>query len=848
MKNKYLIFLIFLTILNIIKCISQNNCLYNNINKGIIYDLSPFKRNSSDPWTATSKLPYGGDNLYKFNFCNVTVDQCHGSPDESPLNIYSSACQSNYYQVGSVLEPESVEFPDNGLTIITSSYHIDPTSDNACMGSPVPNRRRMKFFLICNLNMRLLTSKTEVLEVETCTYQIEYYSSLVCDCNYGCSNHGGCYGSGHCLCDSKTNGSQCETSRVIIKQVYYHRHLHEDNIDIFGYFGFISPMLTTVKIGNTYDCLNGKQHSPLYISCTPTTLFYGEQVISYTDGDLSSNFSKNLGTYRIEFLTTIKNIKLSLTGFFGTISNESIINIGELQCNNLKQINDSNIVCQVDKLQFGENNVTITDNDLSYTILKDFGNCTSHVKYEVNSCLCDSKTKGVHCEISKIYIGSVKSPTIDGGLTYIYGFFSIISENSIIDIGSNQCINIIQYNETTIQCEIIAGVGIHDVTLNDGDITFTLLKGFQYTPLLLSKCFKDDKPCGGISQGVCTNNGCVCKSPWVGTDCSSKVIIIPQPSKNDSNPTIEFEINDEQTNKYNNNNNTLFKSIISIVKLRELDFNSKEINSFNFSKWEFKEIDNTTYKYKSNISTTDVTITLQWFEKETNISFAYSDIKMKPSTIKYTIEISKYNFKNKLNRLQLIISTMMVMNNTSDDGNNNNKNNNNNKICSNKEFGETIKEENSNYLKIQIDNHSIYARFIKRAIVDTTKIITLENSMLDSSRLSDINIDGSGSKSDNVSYREAFIGITIPYFQNQIIIDPDFTMLMDTKEISSLSSSYSNNNESGMSASKIAAIIICSILFVVVIVAGSTYIWFKKKSDENLIKTIQMKMQSGSFN
>lgn len=95
---------------------------------------------------------------------------------------------------------------------------------------------------------------------------------------------------------------------------------------------------------------------------------------------------------------------------------------------------------------------------------------------------------------------------------------------------------------------------------------------------------------------------------------------------------------------------------------------------------------------------------------KTNISFANSDIKMNPSTIKYTIEISKYNFKNKLNRLQLIISAMMIINKTSDDDNNNNNN-----ICSIKEFGETIKEENSNYLKIQIDNHSIYARFIKRA-------------------------------------------------------------------------------------------------------------------------------------
>lgn len=256
------------------------------------------------------------------------------------------------------------------------------------------------------------------------------------------------------------------------------------------------------------------------------------QIIGYTDGDLSFNFSNDFGTCtshgtfnktqnkcicdtqtsgqlcekslividRIEFSTTIKNIKLSLDGVFGTISNESTIHIGELQCNNIKQINDFNIVYQVDILQFGEKNVTFTDNDLSYTILKDFGNCTSHGEYEANSCLCDSKTKGDHCEISKIYIDSVKSPTIDGGLTFIYGFFGNISENSTIDIGSNQCINIIQYNETTIQCEIVAGFGIHDLTLNDGDIIFTLLKSFQYTPLLLSKCFKDDKPCGGISQ------------------------------------------------------------------------------------------------------------------------------------------------------------------------------------------------------------------------------------------------------------------------------------------------------------------------------------------------------------
>ncbi|KAM9985368.1 hypothetical protein ACTFIZ_008920 [Dictyostelium cf. discoideum] len=1087
--NKYLIFLI-LTSLNIITCVGQKNCQYYNANKGISYDLTPLKRDSSDPWTATSKIIYGFDNLYKFNFCNVTVDKCHGTlPGESPLNIYSTACQSNFYQTGSTIEAETVQFPENGLTIITSSSHIEPTKGNDCSGSSVPNRRRMKFYFICDINKGLFTNKTEVYEPELCTYQIEYYSSLVCNCSTGCSNHGICNENGGCKCDSKTSGNQCEISNIIITQVLYSREIQEDNLEIIGFFGIISLISTTVKIGNSYTCNNIKQQSETNIKCTMINKLIGEQILSYTDGDLSYNFSKNFGTCtshgiynktenyckcdtqtsgeicqnslividRIEFLTTTKNTNLSLLGYFGTISIESTILVGELQCNNIKQINETNIECQVDIpqfgeknvkftdhdlsytflkdfgkcttnhgiynntenkckcdtqtigescqnslividkiefltttkntkllligyfgtitnestiyvgelqcnnkkqineiniecqvdipqfgpknvtfvdndlsftflkdfgnctyhgiynktenkckcdtqtigescqnslividridfstttkntklsligyfgiisiestihvgelkcnnikqmnefkidcqldiLQFGQKNVILTDNDLSFTFLKDFGNCTSHGKYEDNLCLCDSKTKGDHCEISKIFINSVNSPTINGGLTFIYGFFGNISENSTIEIGLNQCINIIQYNHSTIQCEIGAGVGIHDVTINDDDLIFTLLKSFEYTPIQKPKCSQDEKPCGGISQGVCTYSGCVCKSPWVGIDCSSKVIIIPQPSKNDSNPTIEFETNGEQVNKYNNN--TLFKSIISIVKLRELDFNSKEVNSFDFIKWEFYEIDNTTYIYKSNISTsenknensnsnTDITVTLQWFEKETNISFANSDIKMNPSSIKYTIEMSKYNFKNKLNRLQLIISAMMIMDNPDEIN-----------ICSNKEFGETIKEENSNYLKIQIDNHSIYGRFIKRAIVDTSKIITLENTMLDSLTLSEININ---SKNDNVSHREAFIGITIPYYQDQIIIDPDFSMLLDTKEISSTNSICSNINESGLSASKLAAIIICSILFAVVIVVGTTYIYFKKKYDKDLVESIKMK-------
>ncbi|KAN0030542.1 hypothetical protein ACTA71_009182 [Dictyostelium dimigraforme] len=1258
----------------------------------------------SNPYTASSNNLYGGDNLYKFNFCNVTVDRCHGFSGESPLNIYSTACQSNYYQTGSVKEVEQVNYNANGITITTSSYYFNPIDGNDCSKSPVPNRRRMIFNFICDPNQGTLAFKTKVMEdpLVMCTYSVDMYSSLVCNCGSGCSKHGKCLSNGDCDCDSKTSGIQCGTSRIVITQVLYFVDNVADNIELVGYFGSdISK--STIKIGSNYQCNNIKQKNTTNISCTLATKIVGSQNVYYVDGDLSTTFLKEFdsctshgvydkaqkkcicdsqtsgivceisniqiinaiqqsigkinqvtvigffgtitknssikigglqcnnlkqinqthisceiqvqygvknvlftdndlsssmlidfetctshgvyskvqkkcicdsqtggefceiskiiindvyqslvmgkntvailgffgtttvngtitvgqlqcdrmdivsqtliyceigvqyglknvtfvdndlsysmvadlktctshGVYNndlnkcvcdtqtkgefcevslivindIDYSSTFKDTQISLIGYFGNTSQEKAIQIGELQCNNINQINYGLITCEI-QVQFGFKNVTFTDSYLSYTFLKEFENCTkygyydsynmnctcdsqttgqhceisrikiddiiqplelnnsqigligyfgdpslnktitigesecnsivqlnetfiycyigkqfglkkvtiienefsyslikefdycshhgqydevsrtcicdskttgyycevsriiidnfnhistlshsninligyfgdfsnvtikigemeclnvnqinetlilceitrqfgemnvsiidgdlsysisnqfekctSHGVFERNSnaCLCDSQTNGGNCQFSKIYIDSVNSPTTNGGTTVLFGFFGNISTYSTIDIGLNPCINIIQSNEESIQCEVGPGIGIQNVTFNDGDLNFTLINTFRYVtiepPL---KCLGGDNPCGGVSQGTCTKNGCVCRSPWVGSDCSSKVIIIPQPSKNYSNPTIQLETNGDDINR-NYTDDTLFKSIISIVKLRELDFNSKEVNSFNFEKWQFNEIDNSTYKYESNITVpsanlnenstiTNVTITLQWFDKETNVSFAGDIIKMNPSSIKYTIEISKYKFANQLNRLQLVMSAMLGINKT--DG-----------ICSNKEFGEQSNEENSNYLKIRIENHSIYGRFIKRAIVDKTKITSLENSMLDSSTLLDSTIDH---QTDSISSPEAYIGITIPYYQNHIIIDPDFSMLLDSREIKSTSSICSKNG-SGLSGSKIAAIVICSTFFAVAIGIGAFYYWYKKKYDEDLVKTIKMK-------
>ncbi|KAF2071318.1 hypothetical protein CYY_007368, partial [Polysphondylium violaceum] len=47
--------------------------------------------------------------------------------------------------------------------------------------------------------------------------------------------------------------------------------------------------------------------------------------------------------------------------------------------------------------------------------------------------------------------------------------------------------------------------------------------------------------CGGIDHGECTPSGCVCKSPWVGSDCTSEVIIV-KPTINPTSPSTNITV------------------------------------------------------------------------------------------------------------------------------------------------------------------------------------------------------------------------------------------------------------------------------------------------------------------
>ncbi|KAK5575642.1 hypothetical protein RB653_006775 [Dictyostelium firmibasis] len=324
------------------------------------------------------------------------------------------------------------------------------------------------------------------------------------------------------------------------------------------------------------------------------------------------------------------------------------------------------------------------------------------------------------------------------------------------------------------------------------------------------KCLGNPE-CGGKSQGYCSPNGCICYPPWIGTSCQSKVILVPPPIVNPSEPSTNLT-----TNSTNNEVSSLV-GVISIVSLRELDINNQVIKTNRFEKWnqtnleKNRNIYTTSIKFSNNINDCIVNVETEWYEKLTNISFANQVLVMNPSTLKYNINITSYPFENKLNTLQLVIKAKLTQNNYDDD------------VCSGQDFGNTV-ADNSEYVQLSVKDHSLYGRFVKRAIVDG-RLLSINNIKLD-------DLDDES----NYYTSESYIGIQIPQYTNLVQLDPDFGLLVD----SSSTDSICRDSSSLSRAAKIGIIVGCVGFVIVVVIVVALLVKYKYHL-RNLKSEIKMK-------
>ncbi|EFA83007.1 hypothetical protein PPL_03789 [Heterostelium album PN500] len=328
-------------------------------------------------------------------------------------------------------------------------------------------------------------------------------------------------------------------------------------------------------------------------------------------------------------------------------------------------------------------------------------------------------------------------------------------------------------------------------------------------------------PCPGtpkcFGNGDCTANGCVCRLPWYGESCNSKSINVPNPLDPNDTPTTNSTINDPSTG--------IFTSVVSIASLREKTPDQSIFQEYKFSNWTFtnlSDVDNYQYQYSSPIGgnqTTVVRVFVQFFQNMTDFSFAGQNTTMMPGTIKYSISLSPYKFDNILNTLE------MVMTATAASSENNS--------CSMNEYG--YSKDNSNtlqWIKLKINDKSLYGRFLSVGIVDG-RISQVSNVILDGSSLE--------IPRENQTVN-TYVGMGIPFYSQSVVIDPDFSVLLENDAENAKSACKSSPG--GLSKSAKIGIIVASCVVGVAIVGTAAVVIIKKRKFNNENRSLEMKLDN----
>ncbi|EFA85137.1 hypothetical protein PPL_02136 [Heterostelium album PN500] len=293
------------------------------------------------------------------------------------------------------------------------------------------------------------------------------------------------------------------------------------------------------------------------------------------------------------------------------------------------------------------------------------------------------------------------------------------------------------------------------------------------------------------NNGNCINSICQCQLPWYGPSCSSKIIIVPTPPANPE-PVTGTNITES---------GSLITTSIEIIGIRELDDTMNIVKQFNISNWNFTDLTTPTsnpkyfYSTQLNQTTTFLNVSIEYFKQSTNITFANHNLYIPQSTIKFTMNLNSYKFDNPLNFLQILMKSS-IETDSSDS-------------CSSSGVG--VSGGSVEWIKLNIDNQSLYGRFLSDAVIDYT-VTPIQN----------VIIDQDDTKSNTNQIRSAIVGITIPNHLFSVDLDPDFSNLIDVD--SSDTSDFICSKKNRLSNGAIAGIVVGIVVFVSIVIATTFFL------------------------
>ncbi|KAM9953277.1 hypothetical protein ACTFIR_008340 [Dictyostelium discoideum] len=450
-------------------------------------------------------------------------------------------------------------------------------------------------------------------------------------------------------------------------------------------------------------------------------------------------------------------------------------------------------------------------------------NCLNVIGFSTDSLKSLGKTYYINNTIEEK--PEIQNANYNNGLITINGFrMGYLTSNLIINFitsGSSSLTikNFISFSDRQIITDQIKSFGIENkiqiaIQTSDGLIS-------DYYPLTIpadgsittptptntptttpKQCPGGIPSCGGPSRGTCKSDfTCLCIAPNTGLDCLS--------TSSGSNGTV-----DPNAPNVNFNYQGEYQSLIVVYSLKEIDFNGKLVREFIFSNWSFIKTDNDHFQFNTSIISdtvnnlkTNIIVKIVRYHEYKIITFANSNISIEPNTVKYSIDMDHYEFKSNLNTLQLLISASLETSKTDD-------------ICSSSQFGDN---GDSSFIQVKIDNIILLGRFLKRSIID---------GLISTITQIPINIYDN----NNSGNSKSFIAMEIPNYKREISLDPNFSVLVDSRSTNSDDpNSICSSNKKGLTTPQLVGIIIGGAFLFVILVILLGIVLYRHSTTSRLI-------------
>ncbi|EFA80710.1 hypothetical protein PPL_06296 [Heterostelium album PN500] len=309
----------------------------------------------------------------------------------------------------------------------------------------------------------------------------------------------------------------------------------------------------------------------------------------------------------------------------------------------------------------------------------------------------------------------------------------------------------------------------------------------------LDDCGTDSK-CNG--NGQCVSGRCQCYRNFNGYYCESAIDTGVKITPNEKQPAPTIVTKEGLGFKFN------------IIAIQELNSQEMVVNEINTTQWNYNvdvKQNLTTHQYllanQNPGATHAVRALIDHSTSDRTVEFAGETTMYPANTLKLSIEVSNWNYSDRLNHLRVVMVTQIAMMAPPTGCES---------TAPKQDIG-TDDKSNIKFIKLTINDRSFYGRFLSVGLADKTPVTAINEII-----------------SNNDNYTDTVIGISIPYC-TECVVDPDFSVLLNTGEDNSGQGCNGGSSKARPSKTMMIAIIVSVVGAIMIATIVAVVLYYKKK-------------------